>query len=505
MKKLFIYGVLSFLVCHVSPAQTIDELIIASETLYKETNSKLVFPAERSSFRFRPYQALDSTYVAHEIQLKKLQKEKINDDLGLVFKANAQYNFKDDLDEETNNYTRSRIKTELEWNILRSGFVQNRHKAIQFDNEIAILQQQKNRHDKINWRRQFRIDYTYSINEELISLFQNKLDFLHSYFDILSGLYHQKRVKREDFINISQQILVTEAELENTQTLNHQIIDSVSGYYKNEKLPILFIKNISRINTSSNVFTDSIQIENIRLKHHWLNNISFSVYTNYNWLQTNMNQRDFASAGLRLRMPLSFKRRRQIEKIEILRGQAIRLDKQLGTQNAQMTYYNGYREKVRDLKNQYKKWVLVQENKRTLCIIKKELQEQETGLELLKLQIAQFEILENVLRLKMQLYTTIVHLYELSELLEVVPFQFEQDEEPEVLITSSESGFDIAFQMEFLKAKDIGKVYILAEEEYLKAYWEAAGFTVYILNTQTTQISLHKWIQQEYQLLKTQT
>ncbi|NRB11603.1 MAG: hypothetical protein HRU35_08390, partial [Rickettsiaceae bacterium] len=329
MKKVISYLFIGFIVSFSMKGQSLDNLLVTTENLYKDTETKLIFPTENKSFTFKPYQIADSSYTHYQIQLKKEQQKVLKNDPGLVLKATTQYNLNGDLDIETNNFTNSRIKTEVEWNILKSGFLNNSNKVKQLENEIVILDTKKEREQRIAWRRQFRLQYTYSINEELIELFETKQQFLSRYFDVIAALYTKKRVKREKFLVLAQQLNITETELENTKQFNVQLKDSINTAFIGESLPLLEIDTLyfrdeftDHNNNNLQKRNDSLRAQNVKLQHHWTNDVSLSAYANYNWLQTNVSNRNFASIGLKLRVPLRFSSKKNLIAATIARDQA---------------------------------------------------------------------------------------------------------------------------------------------------------------------------------------
>lgn len=484
--------------------QSLDSLIIVSENLYQNTEAYLDFPVHNDLFSFNEIQTKDSTSTHYEIALKKAQQKAYRNDIGLSFKANAQYNFNGDLDIETNTFTNSRIKTEIEWNILKGGFINNRNNAQQLEHQIAILDAEKEHKQKVIWRRQFRLQYTYSINQELINLFTKKLDFLNHYFDLTAQLYAQSRIKREEFIKLSQLIVTTETELNNTIRFNAQIKDSITTSLSLQKLPLLEIVDI-RFRESA-LFkqqhtNDSLRAQNVKLQHHWTKNVQLAAYANYNWLQTNSSNRDFASVGLRLSVPLKMSNDKEIAKATIARDIAFYKNKTIGADIEFTTFYKSYREKIRDLKNQYKNWQILEERKRVLRVLKQELDNDTSGIQQLALQATQFETLENTLYLKMQLYNALSHLYELDEACSIQPLVFETTPQQEVVVTQS-TEYDTAFQIAFAKAKNIQRISLTTTNNSIIKKWKTAGFTLKTISQNASPIQLNKWIQSEYEQLK---
>ena len=270
-----IFGFIFLMIMKI-PAQDLQELVKEGELLFKKTQPMLVFP-KTSTFQSNDhfYSQLDTSRSVNflESELKKWQSKEYLKDIGLVFKATARYNFRNVFDNENNNFNIGQIRAELEWNILRSGYTYNRSKSQRLENEMKVLQNNQLNADRILMRRQFRIDYTYTINQETIQLFENFFQFENEYFDFLNKLYFKKYIKREKLIEVSQQINVLKNQLEVLRKENVMLKDSVSEKYLNiERLPFLQLEidSLSYINNDENLL---LQKENVYLQHKAINDL----------------------------------------------------------------------------------------------------------------------------------------------------------------------------------------------------------------------------------------
>ncbi|MEQ6125031.1 hypothetical protein AAON49_12565 [Pseudotenacibaculum sp. MALMAid0570] len=471
MKTNMLFAGIIILMMSGLHAQTLGDLVKEGETLFQKTQSMLAFP---KSSQWNPlqdfYTNLDTIKNVNllETQLREFQSQQYIQDVGLVFKANAQYNFRNNFDEETNNFNIGRIRAELEWNILSSGYTYNRTKSKRLENEIKMLQNNRIRDERILMRRQFRIDYTYNINQETINLFENFIRFENKYFDFLNKLYYKKHIKRERIIEVSQQISVLKNQIQVLKKQNNIIKDSVSQQYLTKReLPYLKLQidSLYYLNSTKNLY---LQKENVRLQHKPINDLNFSLYVQESFNYSRNGHRFVPSVGIRFRAPIRFNQRKKIveTKLKILTAQHI--DKSVGKQNRIITLIAGYNEKLKDVQNQFKNWKVVEERIRILSVLKSELNHQETGTLVLELQEEQFKILENILQLKRQLYTTIAHIFEVTEFPKITmivePIDFRSSLQTLEISLKHSDVFNLELQIEFLKAKNYNHIEVLEKD-----------------------------------------
>ncbi len=484
-------------------AQNLGDLIKESESLFQKTRPLLVFP---KSTKFDPkfdfYSEIDTTKNVNflESELKKIQSQQFKKDIGLVFKANAQYNFRNSFDEETNNFNIGRVRAELEWNILRSGYTHNRTLSKRLKNEMYMLQEEQVEAERILMRRQFRIDYTYVINSEKIDHLTKFLRFENEYFDFLNKLYFKKYIKRERLIEVSQQIHVLKNQLETLKKTNLLLKDSVSLPYQNRKsLPFLKLR-LDSLSYSSKTANLELQKENVYLQHKAINDLNFSFYVQENFNYSRVGHRFFPAVGVRFRAPIRFNHRKKVidAKLKILAAQHI--DKSVGEYNQIITWVGGYNEKLKDVRNQYKGWKVLEERIRILTVLKSELDNQETGVLLLELLEEEFKVLENMLQLKRQLYTTLSHVYELTRASNietiVTPVDLTEKTEQNKYSISKSLIYSLDFQIQFLKAK--GSVKIEVHEQDLKTQEALTKANInFELVKELSSTSVEKAIQKE--------
>jgi hypothetical protein len=482
--------------------------LLEAQNLFAKTKESLVFPessTHKNNLRFYyPINDFKNRNLLEQ-ELKKWQSKQYKKDIGLVFKANARYNFRDAIEEDTNNYLKGSVRAELEWNILKMGYVYNRLRSKRLENDIEALKIENSRTQKILWRRQFRIDYNFVLNKEVIQLMSDFLAFENEYFDVLNSMYFQKLIKRERLIEVSNQIAIIKSQQRILTKENEMIKDSVSSQFVNQKkMPLVKIAlDSARIvqDFEKNLFKE----ENVRLQHHPMNDLNLSLYATQNYNYSTNSHKFFPSVGIRFRAPIRFNHRKKIieTKIKILKAQET--DKSVGKYNNVITYISTYNEKIRDLQNQYKSWQILEERIRILKILKLELDNAETGLLLLELVEEQFKVLENTIQLKRQLYQTITHLFELNETIQiqdfVIPFEFDQENNEKVFYLQKSKKYSLKFQLAFLRAKKIRNITVLSSDKITQEKLKEEKIAFVIVDAKKG-VRLDEYIQKEIQRIK---
>lgn len=462
MKSPRLYITIFFCVTNIFYAQVETELLSDLNTIYYNTDKVLnISDYNKSSLENNQFKIPKATLKlqAYRKQDIELQQRALLNDIGLSFRATINHNLNKIFDEENNEFVTTRVRAELEWQLLKQGLFSNRNKANQLSDEAMILDLEEANEATILWRRQFRLSYTYAINKELLVLYNKRIEFLNGYFDVLTKLYSKKLIDRERIIKTSYDIEKTKQEITNYKTLNKNIRDSIFVEFETIKLPFLKIENDAFSLEAVNTEMDSLQQSILVKDYSWFEDVSLSLYANQNWVNSNITNRNYASVGLRLKIPLkrSFNKELRDNKLNILKEQ--QSDKSIGKYNLALTHYNSYREKLKDLKDQYKIWCVVKERKRKLHLIKSDIDSFQIGIQLADALIDQFEILKNMLQIKRQLYTSLSHLYELDNSLKLSTYIFEKSNQKRVLVSKTEL-FTIEHQIAFLELKQIEVVHV---------------------------------------------
>ena len=504
MKSPILHIILAVVLCNTLTAQVEYNWFNKLNMIYYEANELLTIEHyNQNDLGILQFKAQDSSKTLPDYKIKELELEQkeLQNNFGLSFNAAFNHNLGTTFNEENNEFVNTRYKAELEWQLLKNGFFKNKHNAKQLETKAALLALERNQKTIALWRKKFRLSYSYAINEELLELYSIRLKFVDQYFDILTELYSKKLIDREYIIKTGSNIETTKQEIANYKTLNNNIKDSIFPEFISCKLPFLVLKNNTLLLNSTRTKKDSLELASIANNYKWFEDISLSVYANQNWINATQNNRSYASVGLRLRVPLkrSFNKAKRRNDKHILTQQAA--SQSLVTQNQALTHYNGYREKLKDLKEQYSAWCIVKERKRKLQLIKSNVSDIQIGIKLMEALLDQFEILKNILHIKRQLYTSLSHLYELNAELQFSEHHFKEKNNTKVLVGLSEI-FSKTHQIAFLKLKQIQRIYIENITDEFKNQLESEGFQIMKNTNKEECVNLEDWMLYEQNMIK---
>ncbi|WP_152287290.1 hypothetical protein [Flavicella marina] len=466
MKVILIHSFL-LLFCIQIKGQNLNPLVKEAELLLNKTKTKIVFPSnEDAEISF--HQALEITKNSDvnqlEIDLKKYQAKQFHQDIGLSFRAGAVYNFRESYDQQTFSNNIGTASIGLEWDLLKTGLRQNRISEEKLHNEITTLHLDSYATKNHLWRRQFRININFVLNIETIELFQNHLDFENEYFDFLNKLYVKKLINRESLLKVSNQITVLEKQVKHYKNQNRILRDSISPAILSQRsLPFPDL-DLQELQIQDKCQSLELREKNIELDHHYSNDYSLTLIATQNYTYSNFRQVFFPLVGIRFRAPIRFNQKSNIIKTkkQILRAQE--KDKSVGQYNQIITQTNAYAEKVRDLQNQYKSWEIINERIRVLSLLKTELNSTESGYRVLQLIENQFEVLENCLQLKRQLYVLVSQLQNYENIEKSwSPVRFGQNKSNEIFKLEKSEVFSMEFQIQYIQAKKLNNIVISDE------------------------------------------
>ena len=101
----------------------------------------------------------------------------------------------------------------------------------------------------------------------------------------------------------------------------------------------------------------------------------------------------------------------------------------------------------------------------------------------MELQEEQFKILEKNLQLKRQLYTTIAHVFEVTESSNITtivePINFKPSSQVSKISMQLSNVFDLRLQIEFLKAKNYNSIEVLEKDIVIQQALKKANIKFY--------------------------
>lgn len=416
------------------------------------------------------------------IELKGLEAKNATRDWGLGLNVYGAIRQQEDLVlGGWENYFTPRLRTEIEWATLKDGLLENKARAKQKTNEQQILLLQKADDEKKEWLKQFRLNYQYAINQELLALYYKKKILLDLLFDIQHQLYAQKRILRSEILNTSNEIHVLHTQIDNLEMYTSQTMRHVPAFIKKMQLPFIGL-NLVLIRANTEDEQLKYQLANIKNENPWFKSVSLSFYVSYNIDQVYGSHAPYA--GFRLRMPLRFSDYKSIEKEKTNLAWQEFYEKKSRLNYQEALFLEAYRERVQDIQTTYNNWTILEEEKRKILVLKEMFAAtDEVGVRLIRINAQQLGLGENLLKQKKQLYELAEKLLELNNtnprhLIE--PFAFKHHSQKLVIAAMHEhSAYNASLRIQYLRAKGFTHV-VLSEpvDEQLKKALLDNGFTL---------------------------
>ena len=294
---------------------------------------------------FQVMNLLEYPFMQMDTLMGPLWDEKLKAEereLGLNFTARYQLNGDGDAEIFEPG---SRYRTGLEWDILRDGFFDKKHSLQKIKNERRIYDLEENM-----MKRQKNYPYIYNkiihaFNEERISLLKKRIPYLESYLEILTELYYNHDVEYIDIIEVKKKLEESKSLLTTYTKFNQSFerrVQQDSLILNAATLPIIDIQVDKLLYDTTHQYLMN-EVVALKRERAILNGQKeklprFQVFSHYN-LKTQSFEfdRDYLSFGARFSMPISWKKRQSIEKIQGLESEVL-------AQEADYMAYNNTRE-----------------------------------------------------------------------------------------------------------------------------------------------------------------
>lgn len=245
-------------------------------------------------------------------QYLEKQLELAERDYGLSASGGYQENINPTIgDLEDNLIYRRKFNLGLKWDVLHSGFFENKVKARIL--EDRILREQLNKKavgESYNYLKRF--DNTiYTFNEVKIQLLNERKAQLISEYETVAELVYLKRLKKEDLIGFDTRLSEVESLINVYQSYNEYLNPSNDTLEFNPRdLPLIDL-DYTKIFYMLGQQTDSLLSTRIYEDYYsWYHQVSLSTYARYNFYDLiGETNRAFGSVGLNVTVPIPFNTR----------------------------------------------------------------------------------------------------------------------------------------------------------------------------------------------------
>jgi hypothetical protein len=263
---------------------------------------------------------------------------------------------------------RSRIQTEVKWNVLNNGYLENKFKSQIKENEALMYQIQNNQ--SIHKRKLLPTWHTiiYHFNLQKINLLNTRLEIAKSKLESAYQLYDKGLVLQEEMLKNAEDYAEVKSLLNIYEDYNAQL----TGYITprtNQSYPLIDINYPAIIEAVSAPLNDSVaQLvrSSIELESKRINTINFSVFTRYNYydlINLNNVDRSFFTFGAAVGVPLNFdqKEKNRVNELKLQSLSQPDPTQQVQLQQDVLSYFYEFRYKFKQFNSFYHKTLYYKE------------------------------------------------------------------------------------------------------------------------------------------------
>lgn len=269
------------------------------------------------------FNAIFTAQYADSVEYKHLEAERqaeirtIEKDLGLNLTTNYTRNFDGAVLDEEGAFYDWRTSAGLSWNILRSGLVNNRHRAaqkrLQWEAEKS-MQDQKFR--EFGYRKTYDF-IIYLFNSKKVEVVERRLAILDQLLEVTSRMFYLKLVQWDHVLEVMSKRAETALFLKNYTTyLDAVQLDSMQRHTNPGSLPVfdLDYDQIKAVGIDTLARHVALQNKMAALDHefHWSKDVNLSAQLRYNYYAgsniSSISSRDFLGGGVSFGIPLPLSR-----------------------------------------------------------------------------------------------------------------------------------------------------------------------------------------------------
>ena len=242
----------------------------------------------------------------------------IEKDLGLNLTTNYSHNFLGSVLDEDGAFYDWRTSGGLNWDILKSGWVDHKQQAAQkrFQWEAEKSRQVQNFKD-LTYRKSYDF-IIYTFNQKKIEVIQRRLDILDQLLDVANSMFYLRFVQWDHVLEVMSKKAETELFLKNYSVYltSVQLDSTQQGQYVGA-LPV-FDLDFDRIKAVGiDTISEHLALQNklAALEHqfHWSKDVNLSAQLRYNYYAgsniASGGGRDFVAGGISFGIPLPLSKR----------------------------------------------------------------------------------------------------------------------------------------------------------------------------------------------------
>ncbi len=321
MHRLFFYLAVILFSIHEVRAQQDDmmddigdQLHLMVDAYVHEALLEHEFTKDLSGFN-----AIFTAKYSDSVEYKHLEAERlaeiriIEKDLGLNFTTNYTRNFDGAVLDEEGAFYNWRTSGGLSWNILRSGVVNNKHRAeqmkLQWEAEKSMQDQ---KFKELGYRKTYDF-IVYTFNAKKVEVVERRLAILDQLLEVANRMFYLKLVQWDHVLEVMSKRAETALFLKNYTTyLDAVQLDSLQRNLNPGSLPVfdLDYDRIKEVGIDTLSRHTALQNKLAALDHqfHWSKDVNLSAQLRYNYYSgsniSSIGNRDFLGGGISFGIPI---------------------------------------------------------------------------------------------------------------------------------------------------------------------------------------------------------
>lgn len=342
-------------ITHKEAFREVSDLI--ENEIIDYSNEKVPYDSSAVTSLFQLEIDTTPSYLVDSAYKQALIKQ-LKADPGFNFNTWYLHNFEPGFFENEDLTYFDRLNITVNWDLLRNGLYENRLKAKRIENELSIAQLQQQEIKSID---KYEDTYNYIIyifNKEKIKAVSQRIDLLNRQTQIHEMLYTSKEKSWEDILVLKSRISRAENMHKKWSSYNkiiEEIIFTNRPFLQQidaTSLPLLDIipDSLFKVELASkDQFQNLIdlQSENIDLQYNRWKDWSLRPFARYNLIGQDVPfDRNYASVGLNMTMPIRFKGYNEVRETKKLSLEHVHFKKEINDDHELLNYFYEYQYKL---------------------------------------------------------------------------------------------------------------------------------------------------------------
>lgn len=349
----------------------IKEMYQIWEKAYQRERANLIDGSKEEAIQLlTPLDTNASISKETEGKILLAESDLVRKDWGLNWSNGYVYNTAPGMDVADNIIYRSRVQSEVSWNILDNGWIENRGKSKQLRNDAEILGYESLTGDGqvdiiANWHA-----IIYQFNLQKIDILRERLTLAEQRVDIAYQLKNVGMISHEELLKHLEGYAEISSLFKIYEDYNQQVYADLPRINRTD-LPLIDLNYqyaFAELSAPSHDSIAILELENLSLQNKFYNEMDLRVFGRYNYydLVNIANNRAFVTFGVGMSIPLAFQKKEKEHLLELKKQQIAekKYDHTISQTKASqdvLNYFYEFRYKLKQFNSFYYKQLMYQE------------------------------------------------------------------------------------------------------------------------------------------------